>query len=389
MKKISEHLGTIVVALAAVALLITAITFFKAPISGFFESIIEKEVAVGEKMLDGLEDVDAPSLSGGSGNAGQTYLAAPTISLEGDTLTISSVDNAEEYAIYVDGEYKTSVSAVRIPTVKGVWVFNDVLTGSNNVVQNINFNTAKGDYTQIKFDISDGYIQVSYRYVDAGTSSSRKVYTSYDNTGWFNSSDKQVDFGSTPQEVSQEFYEWLEANATQVVEDLEVTPVTFDLSTLDLEPGTYSITVKAKGAGYADSEASAAVSYTVGDDSIVGTWLIESFPDGTESFAVQNTPLIYAVEQVNSNNGFMIYNTFDTIETYRNVSFYHLYDSVYSGIYYFREGKPFGYRSTYEPTTSRATSDVSVTLVIPEYDEKIYGFNPDFVTWLKANATKQ
>ncbi len=52
MKKIGEHLGQIIAALAGVVLLITVITLYKAPIGDFFNSIISKETDVGNKVLD-------------------------------------------------------------------------------------------------------------------------------------------------------------------------------------------------------------------------------------------------------------------------------------------------------------------------------------------------
>lgn len=50
------------------------------------------------------------------------------------------------------------------------------------------------------------------------------------------------------------------------------TGATFDLSTLDFEVGSYSISVIARADGYIDSAESEAVSYEA-TDSIVGTWI--------------------------------------------------------------------------------------------------------------------
>lgn len=58
MKLISEHLGEIIVALAGVALLITAIVFFKADIGDFFANIIEKLTGIGDKVLNNLDTID-------------------------------------------------------------------------------------------------------------------------------------------------------------------------------------------------------------------------------------------------------------------------------------------------------------------------------------------
>ena len=58
MKKISEHLGQIIIALAGVALLIAAVVVFRAPIGEFFNNIVFKETAVGNQLLDGVNNPD-------------------------------------------------------------------------------------------------------------------------------------------------------------------------------------------------------------------------------------------------------------------------------------------------------------------------------------------
>ena len=62
MKKISEHLGEIVVALAGIALVITAITLFKAPVGDFFSGIVKTETDAGYEMLDGISPLTADQL---------------------------------------------------------------------------------------------------------------------------------------------------------------------------------------------------------------------------------------------------------------------------------------------------------------------------------------
>ena len=61
MKLISEHLGEIIVALAGVALLISAITLFDAELSTFFTSIITKLTSLGDTLVNGLE-VEVPAV---------------------------------------------------------------------------------------------------------------------------------------------------------------------------------------------------------------------------------------------------------------------------------------------------------------------------------------
>lgn len=54
MKLISEHLGEIIVALAGVALLISAITLFDAEIGTFFSSIITKLTDLGDTLVNDM-----------------------------------------------------------------------------------------------------------------------------------------------------------------------------------------------------------------------------------------------------------------------------------------------------------------------------------------------
>lgn len=54
MKLISEHLGEIIVAIAGIALLISAIVFFQADISEFFSNIVDTLTDKGQSMLDSI-----------------------------------------------------------------------------------------------------------------------------------------------------------------------------------------------------------------------------------------------------------------------------------------------------------------------------------------------
>lgn len=58
MKKISEHLGELIVALAGVLLLVSVIVYFNAPIGDFFHRIIHKEVTVGDKIVNDINPGD-------------------------------------------------------------------------------------------------------------------------------------------------------------------------------------------------------------------------------------------------------------------------------------------------------------------------------------------
>ena len=58
----------------------------------------------------------------------------------------------------------------------------------------------------------------------------------------------------------------------------------FDLSTLGLADGTYSITVVSKASGYANSDPSEVVEYVVGGDELAGTWVFNDSINMTGGF---------------------------------------------------------------------------------------------------------
>ena len=124
-------------------------------------------------------------------------------------------------------------------TVSGVWKFKDVLSDGAFYLSSLNFSlksyipslnmevlaycgglridkTVQGgcDITYIvesfSEDLSDFGISLPY---------DMNVYSALDNEGWafdtFGEGIKTIDFGTEPQTVSAEFYEWLTANATQ------------------------------------------------------------------------------------------------------------------------------------------------------------------------------
>lgn len=59
MKLISEHLGEIIVALAGVALLVTAVVIFKDDLGGFFNGIVDKLTSIGNNILNNMDVVNA------------------------------------------------------------------------------------------------------------------------------------------------------------------------------------------------------------------------------------------------------------------------------------------------------------------------------------------
>ena len=198
----------------------------------------------------------------------------------------------------MDGELKTTVAATQattamvtegeVKTLKGIWVFNDVLSApSAELEQEIEFSlsTIYGTASATGFDVnlSDSDVEVIF----LGTSIGDVIAYEYEENGW------RTDYGddiqtitfTSEQEVSDVFYEWFVANATEVVEDATLENINFDLSTLNLSTGTHTITVKATADGYADSDFSNAVEYEVTSSvkTLSGTWVFNdelSMPSG-------------------------------------------------------------------------------------------------------------
>lgn len=121
-------------------------------------------------------------------------------------------------------------------TVSGVWKFKDVLVGDDsesgfqvNVDVSINFTTEYADFvvdcTGIKFTAGAdsagvGYVsRVDYFLTDTFAAMFGSNFaTVYNSSGWnngFGEGIKTIDFGTEPQTVSAEFYNWFTANADE------------------------------------------------------------------------------------------------------------------------------------------------------------------------------
>lgn len=98
--------------------------------------------------------------------------------------------------------------------LSGVWQFDDDLTGeAGTIEQSIKFERPGGEvFSSIIFYMDEN-----------GDDASLSIYNStYDNNetvfdkGWIDQSYRIIDFGTEPQEVSQEFYDWFVANAEKL-----------------------------------------------------------------------------------------------------------------------------------------------------------------------------
>lgn len=107
-------------------------------------------------------------------------------------------------------------------TIKGVWVFNDTVKThfewlNEYQTENVKFTSNGQSFTDAYWNgIDDGDGNTVYHIYYADTLAVAGYYGDISN--WENEAYKTVDFGTTEQTVSDEFYNWLTANATQQAE---------------------------------------------------------------------------------------------------------------------------------------------------------------------------
>lgn len=112
--------------------------------------------------------------------------------------------NSEFYEWFIQNATKQEDSAV--PKVSGTWVWNDTLTApSQTINQDLTLENLQ-NITDITIGTSRGNTYVNFNGSDI---------TAYSNGAWSNDSYKTFNFGSTEQEVSEEFYNYLIQNANQ------------------------------------------------------------------------------------------------------------------------------------------------------------------------------
>ena len=94
-----------------------------------------------------------------------------------------------------NGEYE-----LLVPTVSGVWVFNEeeALKYDNIARVQVTATVVGGTTSYIEVSEDDGYIGTEFC----------RLYV-------FDIAEQPIDFGTTVQEVSEEFYAWLTANAVK------------------------------------------------------------------------------------------------------------------------------------------------------------------------------
>lgn len=111
-----------------------------------------------------------------------------------------------------------------MPTVSGVWKWNDspVISGRAAIEQNIDFVSDKTNCTVIH--INDARVGRGNLGYDGNGFANKVVYGDELGNVWLKEEFKTMNFGDTEQEVSQDFYDYLTANATKQEEP--VAPIT-------------------------------------------------------------------------------------------------------------------------------------------------------------------
>lgn len=116
--------------------------------------------------------------------------------------------------------------------ISGVWVFNDTVDIDNQLTQEVSFvstdQMGEGSVAYIAVNIEEGFIGNSLTYtLESGV----KPFV-YNTEGWEAEAMRTVNFGTTEQWVSGEFYNWLVANATQQTDEPEEEPDTPEVKTI-------------------------------------------------------------------------------------------------------------------------------------------------------------
>lgn len=109
--------------------------------------------------------------------------------------------------------------------VSGTWTWNDAPNVSTSINQAVNFTSNSSNFNEINTAAS----RLNYTYTDGGSTE-----TVYRNNTWSNDAYKTVNFGSTEQEVSEEFYNYLTQNAVQDGGDEPVPTTTKTVSSDNL-----------------------------------------------------------------------------------------------------------------------------------------------------------
>ena len=99
--------------------------------------------------------------------------------------------------------------------INGKWYFNEVVSDTNEKAY-VSFVSNGKDYIGLAFSITAKDV-ARYYYQDT------KYDMAWDSGVWINEAYRTIDFGAAYQEVSDEFYSWLTANAVQLSKPIPMT----------------------------------------------------------------------------------------------------------------------------------------------------------------------
>lgn len=141
-------------------------------------------------------------------------------------MTTEFTDNAYRYVDFGDIPQSVSeefynwlIANAQERYVSGVWVFNEVLNIPEgfNLTEEVSFTSFNTQYNELYIinTIMSGGIEVSYSYWGTSTLMPDAEAVTYTSDSWEAEAYRSIDFGTTSQEVSEEFYTWLTANAVK------------------------------------------------------------------------------------------------------------------------------------------------------------------------------
>ena len=134
------------------------------------------------------------------------------------TPTIKTSDFAD--VAYTDVIDETKEYGFIVYELSGVWTWNEEINYTKDIEQMVDFQTTEGlvcngiRIYKVTDNSPKGYaILIDYHENHDGTLLDWD--NKYEDNYWYSEASKYIDFGDTPQSVSQEFYEWFTANATE------------------------------------------------------------------------------------------------------------------------------------------------------------------------------
>ena len=100
-------------------------------------------------------------------------------------------------------------------TLSGAWKLNDSLSLDKEISENILFTSCNNEFNAMNiFAVNDSIFTITYTLVHPDEDYAEvNPYASH--IGWGYPIYKDIDFGTEPQPVSKEFYDWFTANATK------------------------------------------------------------------------------------------------------------------------------------------------------------------------------